>query len=564
MESGRFLLAIVLMIAVVIVTNLIFQPTRPEPGTNVMPDTVAPVDPEPASPLTTSPTPVTDPVTDPGTAAATEPGGNGADTVRVASGLYRFGISTRGGSLVSARLLEYESFAPGRENQPVELVPLPGAGLVRMRLRVGDRDVELSRFAFQPDQREVELGETGAATLRLAFQDSALGFGIDIDITFHADTYLYDVDVRVHGLGDVTPQLLIDMGPRLALNEAVRDEDERALAYVVSSPQTGISSVPLRSVREQRIDNGPLTWVALKSKYFVAAIMQAAQSPMPFGGVIATPAGEPLSANLTATLLPNDRGAFAYRLYLGPQEFDRLAAVGNQLQDVSVFGWRFLQPVLRPLGHAITWALLQMHNVLGIGYGWVLILFGFIVRFALWPLNAKAMRSQLKNMEMQPRMKELQARYKSDPQRMQQELLKLYKEEGFNPMGGCLPMLLPLPVLITLFFVFQGFIEFRGVPFLWLPDLSLKDPLYILPVALGLSMFVQQWLNMRSTKDAPPQMKYMTYFMPIFLTFLFLNFASGLNLYYASMNVASLPQQLQIMRERQRHMERKAARQTST
>jgi YidC/Oxa1 family membrane protein insertase len=239
-------------------------------------------------------------------------------------------------------------------------------------------------------------------------------------------------------------------------------------------------------------------------------------------------------------------------MYLGPQEFDRLAAFGNQLQDVSVFGWRFLQPVLRPLGHAITWALLQMHRVLGLGYGWVLFLFGFIVRFALWPLNAKAMRSQLKNMEMQPRMKEMQAKYKNDPQKLQQEMLRLYKEEGFNPMGGCLPMLLPLPVLITLFFVFQGTIEFRGVPFLWLPDLSRKDPLYILPILLGLSMFVQQWLNMKSTKDAPPQMKYMTYFMPLFLTFLFLNFASGLNLYYAAMNLASVPQQLQIKRERER------------
>jgi YidC/Oxa1 family membrane protein insertase len=208
--------------------------------------------------------------------------------------------------------------------------------------------------------------------------------------------------------------------------------------------------------------------------------------------------------------------------------------------------------VLRPLGHAITWALLQMHRALDIGYGWVLILFGFLIRFVLWPLNAKAMRSQLKNMEMQPRIKEIQARHKGDPQKLQQEMLKLYKEEGFNPMGGCLPMLLPLPVLITLFFVFQATIEFRGVPFLWLPDLSLKDPLYILPVALGVSMFIQQWLNMKSTKDAPVQMKYMTYIMPVVLTVLFVNFASGLNLYYASMNIASVPQQLQIMREKKK------------
>jgi YidC/Oxa1 family membrane protein insertase len=165
------------------------------------------------------------------------------------------------------------------------------------------------------------------------------------------------------------------------------------------------------------------------------------------------------------------------------------------------------------------------------------------------------MRSQMKNMEFQPRIKELQARYKTEPEKLQKEMLRLYKEEGFNPMGGCLPMLLPLPVLITLFFVFQSTIEFRGVEFLWLPDLSRADPFYILPVALGLSMFIQQWLNTRTSKDIAPQMKVMTYVMPVFLTVLFLNFASGLNLYYASMNIASVPQQLQIMKERKRVLE---------
>jgi YidC/Oxa1 family membrane protein insertase len=196
-----------------------------------------------------------------------------------------------------------------------------------------------------------------------------------------------------------------------------------------------------------------------------------------------------------------------------------------------------------------------MHRALGLGYGWVLVLFGFMIRVVLWPLNAKAMRSQMKNMEFQPRIKELQARYKTEPEKLQKEMLRLYKEEGFNPMGGCLPMLLPLPVLITLFFVFQSTIEFRGVEFLWLPDLSRADPFYILPVALGLSMFIQQWLNTRTSKDIAPQMKVMTYVMPVFLTVLFLNFASGLNLYYASMNIASVPQQLQIMKERKRVLE---------
>jgi YidC/Oxa1 family membrane protein insertase len=138
-------------------------------------------------------------------------------------------------------------------------------------------------------------------------------------------------------------------------------------------------------------------------------------------------------------------------------------------------------------------------------------------------------------------------------------MLRLYKEEGFNPMGGCLPMLIPLPILITLFFVLQSTIAFRGVPFLWLPDLSRADPLYILPVLLGVSMFLMQWLSMRSMPDKNPQMKYMMYAMPPDMTFIFLNFASGLNLYYTAMNFASIPQQVLISRERKRYHASKAA-----
>ncbi len=551
MEGGRFLLAIALMIAVVVLTNVLLPPARPAPAlVDPGPDTVSAA--APVSPGNGAPAPP--PGALPGTVMDTADPRAHADTIRVASELYDFGVSTRGGTIVSARLLRHLSYRPGSEGTPAELVPADAPGIVRHRLQVGTQVVDLDALDLRPDARRVEVDGAGDATrtLRLAHRDSASGFGIELTYTFRADDYAFDVALRPIGLAGTTPQLLIDLGPRIAANEAVAAEDERALAYVVRNEDTGIASVSLGKVRAQSVENGPLTWFAIKSKYFVATVMRTDQAGMPFGGVIATPTAEPLNVDLTATLLPDQSGEFRYRVYLGPQEFDRLAAFQNQLQDVSVFGWKFLQPVLRPLGHAITWALLQMHRVLGLGYGWVLVLFGILVRIVLWPLNAKAMRASMKNMEMQPRIKEIQARYKAEPEKLQKEMLRLYKEEGFNPAGGCLPMLIPFPVLIALFFVFQSTIEFRGVEFLWLPDLSRADPLYILPVALGLSMFIQQWLTLRATKDAQPQMKIMTYVMPIFLTVLFLNFASGLNLYYASMNLASVPQQLQINKERQR------------
>src|SRR5262249_33876763 len=150
---------------------------------------------------------------------------------------------------------------------------------------------------------------------------------------------------------------------------------------------------------------------------------------------------------------------------------------------------------------------------------------GVLVRLITWPLNARAMRSQMKNMAVQPvlqeRMKDLQKRYADDPRRQQQEMMKMYQELGVSPfsmMSGCLPMLIPMPVLITLFFVFQGAIEFRGTSFAWLPDLSLRDPLYLLPVLLVASMFALQWISTKmSGMEQNPQAKMMMYTMPLMM-----------------------------------------------
>jgi YidC/Oxa1 family membrane protein insertase len=432
--------------------------------------------------------------------------------------------------------------------QPVQLA-LDNRPLLGHRLRVGDRVIDLATLPFEPSTRELSLTDTVPATLTLTHAGEPT---IELTYTFHPGTYVIDVQVRAPGLGATPPQLLLDMGPTLRANDANLEEDRRALAYVVNSTSRGIESRSLRDVESEHIVSGPLLWTALKNKYFVVAAIQSERAAMPFGGLVVRPTGQEYEAELTATVLPNPEGIIGYRAFVGPQQYEDLTAIGHQFNDVNPMGWRFLQPILRPLGHGIIWALSGMHDVLGLAYGWVLILFGVIIRIVLWPLNAKAMRAQMKNMEVQPKLKDIQNRYKNDPERLQKEMLRLYKEEGFNPMGGCLPMLIPFPLLIALFFVFQSTIEFRGVPFLWLPDLAQKDPLYILPILLGGSMFALQWLSMRTSVDQNPQMKFMMYFMPLFMTVIFLNFASGLNLYYASMNVASVPQQLQIMKERKR------------
>lgn len=557
METGRFLLAVILMIGVMIITNLLFAPDRPAPG-GAPADSIAVVDSMAATAAGDTVTPAHRPsaadslgevVADEVPAAA--PGRDAArDTVRMATSLLQLGF-TGDGALVSALLPAYEAFGEDvPEGQPVQLAP-EGGRLLEPMLVMGQGG-QGTRIPLR-----LEASDDSAGLRRLRFAWRSGGREAVLTYTLGEDSYTLHATLLTRGLAEA-PQLQLGLPPTLRSNEADPNEDRRSLAYVMNSPREGIESVNLRSVDEPRVHNGPFTWVAVKSKYFLVAAMTG-EGSLPFGGVRAQPTGIAYAADLVATLPAAADGTISFDVYVGPQVADRLAAFGNGLEDVNPYGWRLLRPILRPIGHAVTWALVWLHTNLNIGYGWVLILFGVLVRLLLWPLNARSMRAQLKNMEMQPRIKEIQEKYRDKPEVMQREMMKLYKE-GFNPLGGCLPLLIPFPVLIALFFVFQGTIEFRGVEFLWLPDLSRFDPFYILPVLLGATMFLQQFITMKSTPAhlENPQMKMMMYFMPIFMTVIFLRFASGLNLYYVSQNIASIPQQIQLMRERKKwHASRK-------
>jgi YidC/Oxa1 family membrane protein insertase len=551
MEGFRFVIAIVLSIAVVILVNILFPPAAPPerpvqdavvvdtldllgPDSPLAPDTPrAPATPALPEPLVPTPD-VAEPV------VAVE------DTVWVETAVARYGITSRGGAVASVELLEFESFTvPG----PVQLAE-PGMELVDFALRVGNRVAPLDRVQFQSS---LPAGDTtrvlDQTTLRLT--GTLNGIEIVLEYGFVPDDYLVRFQGVIQGLGEADATLLLGLGPRLAVNEADSAEDLRALSYVAYSRRTGIESVRITNLDSDRIEEGPLAWAALRNKYFVATAMHPREATAAFGGLIAT--GGPAGAESVQVTLPLDRSAtFQLRFFFGPQEYSRLAALGDRMEEVNPYGWRLFRPIIRPLAELVTWLLVAGRDVLGLGYGWVLILFGFAMRGLLWPLNAKAMRSQLKTMEMQPRIKEMQTKYKDKPEQLQKEMMRLYKEEGFNPLGGCIPMLIPWPVLITLFFVFQNTIEFRGVEFLWLPDLSRPDPLYILPFVLGASLWGLQYMNMRAAPQDNPQQKMLLWFMPILMVVIFLNFASGLNLYYAASNVASLPQQILIIRERKR------------
>jgi YidC/Oxa1 family membrane protein insertase len=589
-SETRFVLAVVLMLGVLVGTSYLFAPPEPPPesGEVELADTVAtpgpeadparPIDPDTGDRAQADPAPRTpqdtapqlppldteaddDPLaglglTEDAEAEAARP----AATVRVESPLYTFSFSTEGARLTSAEINRWNSFTrPG----PVELVEDPAVGLLANRLVVGADTVDLRTLPFEvePAGGLVMAEGDGPQVLTFRYTHPDRPFGLEVRYTFDPGSYVISAQGRVRGFE--RGLLLTDLGRGLPFNEVdVRDE-ARAMAYATNHTQNGINSRDLSRVDRSELENGPFHWAAVRSRYFVVAFLPTANPALDggaehLGGLLVRPVAsrgleedEP-TAEFAVSHSLQSGGTFAYRVFAGPQDYALLSALGNDLQEVNPVGWRFLRPLLRPFVAGIMWVLVFLHTNLALGYGWVLILFGIMMRVVLFPLYHKAMRAQLRNMAVQPLLKEIQTKHKDNPEKMQKELMKLYKEHGFNPLAGCWPMLLPWPILIALFFVFQNTIELRGVPFAWLPDLSAKDPFFILPVLLGVSMFLLQWISIRSLDEVQPQMKMLMYVLPVVMVVIFANFPSGLNLYYLTANVATLPQSWWIANERKK------------
>ncbi len=473
--------------------------------------------------------------------------------MEVVSPLYTYRISTAGGKLVGAELRRYRSMAQEDSGRAAQILP-PGSDLLGLTLVIGRDTVPLDGWRFTASAESLQV--SGPTSFRLS--GSQGGIAVDLVYTFYPDDYRFDVTGRATGVGPNGGLLLIGMGPTLANTEANVEENQRELALVTKREETERTSLADLEGGEVRTLSGPYEWTALKSKYFVTGLIAADSAGGRISGATAAARpgdDDPTSARIQASLpIPPD-GSFKYTVYAGPMEYDRLARLGHDFDDVNPYGWPGFRTIIRVFAVPVRWLLVWMHENLHLAYGLVLIVFGILIRILLWPLNQKAMRANMKLQEVQPLMKEIQERHKEDPQRMQQEMFKLYKEHSVNPLGGCWPMLLPMPILFALFFVFQNAIELRGTSFLWIPDLSRPDPLYVIPLLMGVSMY---WLTKvgQVGMEPNPQMKMMLYMMPVMMTVMFLFFPSGLNLYYTVSNIASIPQQWLLARERQKRAAR--------
>ena len=325
--------------------------------------------------------------------------------------------------------------------------------------------------------------------------------------------------------------------------------------YVAQSKEISSLSFSPESASEVKSTisyGGKTDWVAIRNKYFINALISDEST----GGTLASSAYQLNEKNLIPVYemgLSFSSPNISVSQFFGPLDVDIIESSNTYLDRVMNFGWLPIQPFSR----SVLWLLKKLH-LLGINYGVILILFAFLIRIITGPLTKKSFESTQKMQKIQPRLKKIQEKYKNDSQRLNKEMVSLYKETGVNPLGGCLPMLIQMPLLFSLFIVFRSTIEFRGAPFFgWINNLSQPDtifdlsftiPLYgnqvaFLPFVLGISMFLTQRLSMATMdKNTKPMM----YMMTGFFFILFNSFPSGLNLYYTVYNFLNYFQQKSI------------------
>lgn len=538
----KFFLALILAAGVIALTPILFPSPKTPPAATAK-ATVDSNKTAPQEPTTATPAPVIAPAST--TAESLVVIKPETAIVNTPKSVYK--MSNVGAVLLSVAMPEYENRA--LMNGTKVDIGLPNKSLIKYQLVFPQDTISLANVPFTSKR-------TGNV---LEYSASVRNIPVTITYAFQPDSYTVRVNGQVGDKG--VAYLLIDLPTGFPAVEGDTIDDQRHLAYAYKPTRENAGSVRFDKLApgERKVQIGPLTWVAAKNKYFVVGLLTP-PGDTPFDAVAVTGGAltSKVRTNGIATVAePVKNGQFSFEMYVGPQEWKRLVAQGRDFEHVNPYGWSLVQGMVQPLASIVIRMLLWMHQTLFLSYGWVLVIFGLAIRLALWPLNQRAMRTSMKMQELQPKIMEIQKKYANDRMKQQEEMMKVYKAAGTSPfaaLSGCLPALLPMPILFALFFVFQNTIEFRGVPFLWMHDISIKDPYYIMPILMGASMFLLSWIGMRSTPAAAsnPQTKVFTYVFPVMMTAFLLNMASGLNLYYTVQNLAALPQQWLIARERKK------------
>ncbi|SFU50386.1 membrane protein insertase YidC [Halomonas korlensis] len=402
------------------------------------------------------------------------------------------------------------------------------------------------RIAFNAEQNEYRLTQDDDR-LEVDLTAEVNGVGITKRLTFERGSYAVDVEYFLTNNTEQAlttrfiGQLARDDSPDPTSGPAMGMRSYLGAAY--SSPEDRYQKVDFDAIKSGEFVNRDAEggWVAIIQHYFVSAWAPPQdQQNLYYATTDSRDRNVAAFAGATQNLAADGQARLGATLYMGPKVQDYLEQVAPNLKLTVDFGWLWF------IANPLFWLLDQIHNLLG-NWGWSIVVLTIVVKMALWPLSAKAYKSMGRMRKLGPEMQRLKEQYGDDRQKMSQEMMKFYQKEKINPLGGCLPILVQMPVFIALYWMLLESVELRHAPFIfWIQDLSVKDPYFILPILMGASMFVQQQLN--PTPPDPMQAKIMK-MLPIVFTFFFLWFPAGLVIYWVVNNVISIAQQYVITRK---------------
>lgn len=463
--------------------------------------------------------------------------------LHVRTDLFDGEISAQGGDLVKVELTQHKATGDNTRNFVLLDEAAPHHYVAQSGLIGEGLPNHKTVFALPGDKAELKDGEQ---ELKVRLEAPAAG-GVKVAkvYTFHRGSYAIDVSYELVNESQAAVQ-------PFAYFQLTRDgttaETDSKMSQTYTGPAVYTDADKYQKVEFSDIEKGKAKfshkakdgWIAVVQHYFVAGWLPKGDSEREF---FMQKAAENLYSAGTilpvAAVAPGKTGGISVPLYVGPQEQDKLKSMAPGFDLVVDYGW--LTVIAAPL----FWVLEFIFKLVG-NWGWAIILLTIMLKLAFFPLSAASYRSMAKMRVVGPRMQKIKEQFGHDKARLNQEMMDLYKREKINPLGGCLPILIQIPVFIALYWTLMGTVEMRHAPWaLWITDLSVKDPYYVLPLIMGATMLIQTKLN-----PAPPdpmQAKIMLA-MPIIFTGMFLFFPSGLVLYWVVNNVLSIAQQWQITR----------------
>ena len=462
-------------------------------------------------------------------------------------------FNTRGGAIVNATMKQFSGLD---KNTLVQLVT-PDQAWCTGEIVDNDTVISLSDLVFEI---------SGRSENHIAFAvDLSTQVRIIREYTLEPEGFLLKTDTKLEGTWN-NPEIYFTWNGPLNYTEApvkqlriwpftmfMRDETKiyNKIAYLGQGDRTitddsgkvktkriySKEGAQKQSVRKtsgsQHVFDGDLDWYAVRNKYFMTAAIPLQKTRWKATSQSGLSNGRNWF-DFTISKRISD-GDTSLNIFLGPISYNLLKSYNYNLTEIMELSWRFI----RPLSIGFLWLIKKIHAVIP-NWGLVIILFSIIIKVVLYPLSKTSIESMRKMSSLQPQITELKEKYKNNPQKQHMAMMDLYKKEGINPMSGCLPMLLQMPVFFALYPVVGKAFELRQALFIpnWIVDLSRPDPFFILPVAMGLSMFFQTKSTMKD-----PNQKAMMYVMPVMMVILFANFSSGLTLYWFMFNIMTLVQQ---------------------